>query len=183
MLLEISKILAVVIDRKWQLGIGDPTFFGWFTVVAYLVTAGLCVLCAKQAAIAPKRYDLDDDLDDLDIYIPRQRPSQLRWLWWGLGIILLILAINKQLDLQTWFTYTARDLAKADGWYAQRRMYQLAFIIAIALTISLFLAILAIAIKDYWHQVWLAIIGLGLLGSFIVIRAVSFHHIDVLLGR
>ncbi|PSB02053.1 hypothetical protein C7B64_15150 [Merismopedia glauca CCAP 1448/3] len=176
-----GKILAVVVDRTWQPGIGDPTLIGWFTVVAYFVTAVLCVLCAKQAAIVPKRYNLDnDDLDD--IFIPRKHSSTLRWLWWSLGVVLLFLAINKQLDLQTWLTYTARDLAKSEGWYEQRRMYQLAFIIAIATTIFLFLAIVAVAIKDYWHQVWLAIVGLGLLGSFIVIRAVSFHHIDVLLG-
>jgi hypothetical protein len=177
-LLEISKVLAVIVDRKWVPGIGDPTFFGWFTVLAYLATAVLCVLCAKQAAIVPKRYNLDDE----DVFLPRKRPSPLRWLWWSLGIIMLVLAVNKQLDLQTWFTFTARDLAKSGGWYAERRTYQAGFIIAIASTMFLLIAIVGIAIRYYWSKVWLAIVGLGLLSSFIVIRAVSFHHIDMLLG-
>ena len=50
----------------------------------------------------------------------------MTWLVCALGV-------NKQLDLQTLFTQLARDLAMAQGWYEERRRYQVAFIIAIGL--------------------------------------------------
>ena len=37
---------------SWRPGVGDPTFIGWLTVLAYLVAAGLCTRCEVQLAYA-----------------------------------------------------------------------------------------------------------------------------------
>lgn len=178
---KISNILSVIVDRKWEPGIGDPTPIGWLTVCAYLAAAILCICCARKAAIPVRKYALDDEDSDIE-FTWRQRPDGLHWLWFGLGFVLIILALNKQLDLQTWFTVTARNLAISGGWYRGRRTYQLVFIIAVASAMFVAVTMLAIAIRNYWDRVWLAIVGLGLLGTFIIIRAASFHHVDALLG-
>jgi hypothetical protein len=152
-------------NGEWQLGIGDPTFVGWFTVFAYLATGALCILCAKETFRIPDQYQL----------------HHYHWFWWGLALIFLLLGINKQLDLQTWFTITAKNIALTSGWYGDRRLFQALFI---GWLIFGLLACLA-WVKKYFRQMGkefrLILYGLAFLSAFIVIRATSFHHVDQLL--
>jgi hypothetical protein len=103
---------VTTLNGEWQPGIGDPTFVGWFTVFAYLATCVLCILCAKETFRIPDRYQFHD----------------YHWFWWGLALLFLLLGINKQLDLQTWFTITAKKFALTGGWYGDRRLFQGLFI-------------------------------------------------------
>ena len=155
-------LLAFTARDQWQAGIGDPTFMGWFTVAAYFVAAGLSWLAARVS-----------------------RPGGLlseRRFWWGAVVCMLLLAINKQLDLQTWFTLTGKHLAQQTGWYAERRIVQAVFIFLIAgagLVLALFIWALA---RRTVRQYRLALSGAIFLGCFILIRAASFHHVDQMLG-
>ena len=82
-------------DGRWHPGIGDPTPIGWLTVIAYGTAALLCFRCQfKSEPGTPKQF------------------------WVLLGLVMTVLSINKQLDLQTWFTEVARDMALEQGWYA-----------------------------------------------------------------
>jgi hypothetical protein len=45
-----------------------------------------------------------------------------------MALVLLLLRINKQLDLQTAMTELFRGPARRDGWYAMRRELQVAFL-------------------------------------------------------
>ena len=54
-------------------------------------------------------------------------------LWFGLSILLLVLGINKQLDLQTLLTALGREIAQENGLYESRREIQLIFVILFAL--------------------------------------------------
>jgi hypothetical protein len=138
----------------WEPGIGDPTLYGWATVAAYAVAA-LC--CWRASARGPARE---------------------RRFWLVLAAVMAFLAINKQLDLQTLFTDIGRFEARAHGWYAQRHEYQVAFIAAVAVLALVVILTLLRRARRSSGPVRGAIVGLGLLLLFVLVRASSFHKID-----
>lgn len=153
----------------WTPSIGDSSALGWFTVGAYL---GASALCAFAALSATRRSA--DFLHDRSV----------EWHFWlAAFIIFVFLGINKQLDLQLLLTESARNAAKARGWYDQRREYQVAYIMILAvITIAAEIGLLSY----YRHKgapLKLAVIGLGFTGAFVMFRAASFHHVDLLLNR
>ncbi|MEQ9482118.1 hypothetical protein [Coleofasciculus sp. F4-SAH-05] len=160
------QLFAVIINGHWQPGIGDPTFMGWFTVVAYFITALLCLINALPHPLV----------------FPLQRVSQIRWLWGLFAILLLLLGINKQLDLQSLVTVVGKELALSQGWYQQRRMVQTQFIVGIVVAALVLVSVIGRAIYAERRTYRLALLGLIFLSCFIVIRASSFHHIDALIG-
>lgn len=143
---------------SWSPTIGDPTFVGWFTVFFYLLAGILSAgLFVRQSG--------------------RQRA-----FWLILATLLLLLAINKQLDLQSALTATGRCLSQAQGWYEDRRAIQLVFILAVV-GISFVLAIVVSwMMRREFRHIWPALIGLSFLLAFVVIRAAGFHHFDRLIG-
>ncbi len=154
--MRFSPLLAFTDGDRWRPGIGDPTFIGWLTVVAYALAAGLCIRDAL-----------------------REREVRPRFLFWSLlGIMLVLLGINKQLDLQTWLTLTGRHVARAHGWYERRRVFQFWFIIAIALSAFAGYAMVWRLAHEHGDDLWIPLLGLFLVVCFVVIRAASFHHID-----
>jgi hypothetical protein len=155
------NLLAFTDNDHWVAGIGDPTPLGWVTVGAYFVASVICWMNAFSKA-SPTRIE------------------RLFWMAFGLGMAAL--GINKQLDLQTWFTLTAKSLAKSEGWYEQRQIFQTFFIAAIAIVGAGSLALLWAVVRRAPVAYRLAVIGGVFLMCFIVVRAASFHHVDQLLG-
>jgi hypothetical protein len=139
---------------------------GWLTVAAYAAAAFLAFKSARAVTQEPRR--------------DRAQRALMRF-WQALALLLLALCVNKQLDLQTLFTQIGRDLALAQGWYEDRRRYQVLFIGAVAVLGLLGTVGLGFALRKVVARIWLALLGLGFLASFIVIRAASFHHVDELL--
>lgn len=142
-------------EINWRPTIGDPSFMGWFTVFAYAVAA---VLAARVW----------------------QRDREKIWLWVTIGMTAL--CINKQLDLQSLLTAIGRVLAWHEGWFEQRREFQKWFILG-ALAIA---GLIGTGVLWRFHAFWLKhkllfAGGLFLL-TFIAVRAVSFHHVDVFLN-
>jgi len=151
--------MTTAIDGRWHPGIGDPNLTGWVTVAVYALAMLLCYWCHRRSAPSPERR-----------------------FWWVMALVMAVFGINKQLDLQTWFTQVGRDMALAQGWYQSRRLIQGIFIF------WLFMGALGL-------RVWLGIrlgnlsagarqagVGLILLAAFVVMRASFFHHIDAMLG-
>ena len=135
---------------------------GWLTVAAYFVAAFLC----GRAALASKRNQRNRDAV----------------FWCLFTCFLLLLGFNKQLDLQTWLTLLGKHLAEEEGWYAQRRNFQAAFIAPIAIVgVVGLIASWRLASKTVRHS-RLALLGGIFLGCFILIRAASFHYVDQMLG-
>jgi len=101
--------------------------------------------------------------------------------WFALCGAMVMLGINKQLDLQTCFTEVGRGMAKSEGWYENRRIVQGIFVL-----VMLLLGLGTIA-GSYWyiHGAWRryrwAFFGIVYLVTFVIIRAASFHHIDIFL--
>jgi len=146
--------------ERWAPGIGDPTPAGWFTVLAYVAVAGLCAWNAWQSRASRKDFIV----------------------WIGFTLLMAFLAVNKQLDLQSWFTQTGRDMAKSEGWYAQRQLVQTGFIILLVVLSVALLALLRYLLRNSWRRYGPVLAGLTLLLGFIVIRAATLHHVDRLLG-
>jgi hypothetical protein len=144
---------------RWALGIGDPTVLGWSTVLAYAVAAGLSISNIRRGSISQLHYRI----------------------WTFLSAILIALAVNKQLDLQSLFTQVARDWSISQGWYNDRRIFQVIFIATLsAAALGISLAMRKV-FSAYWKQYDLVFYGVAALLTFVVIRAATFHHIDILL--
>lgn len=144
-------------EVRWTPGIGDPSIGGWFTVIAYFGTALLC-------------------------YRARRQPESRR-IWWLMAGLLIALGINKQLDLQSWFTQVGRDLARAEGWYDIRGFVQTGFIIGMIVAGVISAIGLFRLAQHHAICVRTALTGLSVLLAFIMVRAASFHHVDALIGK
>jgi hypothetical protein len=68
------------------------------------------------------------------------------------------------------------------GLYQERRHYQALFILGILFTGMSLIAWLIYAYYQVIKSHLLALIGLGFLIIFVLIRAASFHHMDQLIG-
>ena len=140
--------------------VGDPTVLGWATFILYLLAAWLSFRSAKTG---------------------RTEPEFAR-SWRVLALLLLLLGLNKQLDLQTSLFALGRRLATAAGIYEHRRSIQLAFFIGlmvglIAVVIACFKTLAAFTAR---HRV--CVTGFGLVCAYAFVRAALFDHVDAMLG-
>jgi hypothetical protein len=147
---------------RWQPTIGDPTFMGWFTVFAYAVAA----LLAGWTAIKVGRDRV------------LETGARVRTIWILVAILLAFLCINKQLDLQSLFTDMARAVFKAHGWYDERREVQWWFVLGALVFSGAFGVWFTWRFRSFWKSHTLLVVGLFVLLTFIVVRAISFHHVD-----
>jgi hypothetical protein len=97
--------------------------------------------------------------------------------------LLWLLAVNKQLDFQTAITEIGRMLARKQGWYGHRAHVQKAFIGALCGFGLLCVAASGIALRGLGSAVKVAALGICFIGVFVLIRASSFHRVDVFLGH
>lgn len=149
---------------QWSPGLGDNNLMGWLIVLAYLVAA----VFSMRAAVVIAGLEAADRRE--------------RRFWWIAGAIMLFLAVNKQLDLQTLVTQIGRCHAQLSGWYDMRRIVQRDFILAIVAAGAVMLLVLAFLLRGILERVWPALLGLAFVCLFVVVRAASFHHMDALLG-
>jgi hypothetical protein len=136
---------------------------GWVTVAGYgvaTITAFITLLTARRCHSA--------------------RTEQL--FWYCLVPALAFLMINKQLDLQTLLTAIARCEAQLSGWYSDRRPVQVAFIYALIAAGLIILSTLAYWLRHAVTRLWLVLLGTIFLVTFVLVRAVGFHSVDVLIG-
>jgi len=149
---------------QWSPGLGDNSAMGWVTVLVYLIAAVLSARAAKalQRPEAPVRRE--------------------GTFWIISAAIMLFLAINKQLDLQTLFTTIGRCNARLMGWYDMRHTIQRDFILLVAVAGVLVVTLLAFLLRGILGRVWLALLGIGFVCVFVLIRAASFHDVDGLIG-
>lgn len=134
----------------------DAGTLPWVAVAGYLIGA---LLCGWQTT--------------------RSKAGAERAFWILATIAMLALGLNKQLDLQTQLTAIGRRWAREGGWYGQRREIQAVAIVTGGLVGAAALAGLFWLVRGLRLGVWVALLGLALLGGFVMVRAASFHHIDV----
>ena len=138
--------------------IGDPTIAGWLIFFAYLAVVYRCYLQYTKVKVG----FLDHNF------------------WLVIGVFLLLLCINKQLDLQTVFEASMKELAQSHGWYAQRRMMQSVFIGLLSISLLTGLVVLRSVLAKACQQHKAVCLGVLLLCVFIVLRAAAFNHLSFL---
>jgi hypothetical protein len=159
----LSAVQACALDR-WSPHIGDPNGLGWATVIVYLVAALVALAVALRAPFpAPTR--------------PRER-----FFWLMLAVILLGLAVNKQLDLQSYLTAVGRCIAKEQGWYQERRLVQFGAILLLLGTMTAVALGMWRMMRGTLARSGVALAGLVMVLGFVAIRAVGFHHVDQLIN-
>lgn len=158
-----SSLMSCAFER-WSPGIGDPGVMGWVIVALYLISSLMAFRVAWRA-------------DEMT-----RRGQKMGMFWTILGLLLLLLAINKQLDLQSLLTAVARCMAKAQGWYETRRVVQVWFIGIIALSAIFLTLVLTISLRRTLRDNGLALLGMILVLCFVAIRAAGFHHMDTLIN-
>lgn len=151
----------------WQPEIGDPTFMGWATVLAYFVTSICCIAVLVRASSRDESIAFASN------------PRESAWLF--LALLLCALGINKQLDLQSLVTQTGRWVIRSLALYEYRRLLQISFIVVVVIVATSGLFYLRRATRDRWDEFGLSLIGVVFLLGFIVVRAASFHGFDRLL--
>ena len=151
------SLLAV----EWSLGIGDPTVVGWTITCAYAIAAWMCL---KAGARANAR-----------------KIEGLTRFWLACSFLLLLMCVNKQLDLQKLATETARAIARDEGWYKERKAFQWTVLLT-----SGFIA-LALAVSTAWlmrrhlRTLWPVFVGALIIVLYVAMRATSHHDIDALM--
>lgn len=149
-----------MVQFAWSPGIGDPTVGGWITVALYFVAAVSSSLTLRAV-------------------VSRREAA----LWRGIFLLLVALGINKQLDLQSALTELGRVLASQEGWYGQRQLVQIWFIVGVAVCCVALALLLIVLARKAPPATWLAIAGVTIVLAFVLIRASSFHHIDRFIGE
>jgi hypothetical protein len=139
----------------WLPRAGDPTPLGWLTLAAYLLAALAC----GRAGVASLR----------------RRHGRLAAWWFGAGLLMLVLGLNKELDLQTPFGQWGKQIALAQGWYEQRGAVQRGFVAGLAAVALAALALAAHALRDVWRTIAPALAGVALVLAYALLRAALFH--------
>jgi hypothetical protein len=145
---------------RWHPTIGDPSFIGWFTVGAYFAGAVLTFWAARAHPENDRRSF---------------------YFWVLVSLLMVLLGINKQLDLQTLLTEIGRQVARYQGWMEQRRTVQFWFIVFFSILAAVGFLEFVYFMRNCFRRFMLAFIGLFFLLTFIIIRAASFHHFDEVL--
>lgn len=192
---ELQLLFAAVRDGHWYWGLGDPDLGAVLVTGLYFLAGAVCFVVARQVGGGKGGWSQECEAPTRPYRLLTPGPvfgdiPQDQWrreigeapCWLVLGGLLLCLGVNKQADLQTLLTLYGRDVLRLTGQYEARRTIQIFFIIA-----AIFVAFGSV-MAFFWvvqRLSWCcraAAAGLALQMAFLVIRAASFHHVDILLG-
>lgn len=155
------SILRAISSVPFELHVGDPSVLGWVTFVFYLVAAAACLVCAMYA----KRI----------FSVENSRAHVVIWL--GLAFFLTFLGINKQLDLQSWFTAVIKTIAWEQGWYEFGQRAQILFLGVFGLAGLVAMLALVWLVRHYWRRYLFIFFGLLFIFRFIFVRIATFYGI------
>ncbi len=156
---EFSLIVDCAL-QVWRFQLGDNQPLGWTITAGYGLAAVIAWMTATGASF------------------PAASRRSERAFWVFLAIFLAFMCVNKQLEFHTYITNTGRCVARAEGWFGQRREVQAQFLMLVAAIVALLLGTVLFWLRRAILRNWLAVIGLVVLFSFILLRAVSLTHVD-----
>lgn len=106
-----------------------------------------------------------------------------RHAWKGLALASAFLTIDEMFHLLPLLSELGRAAALQQGWYGERRSFQTDLIIAAGAASALTLSAVALWLRSASAECWVAILSIAALATFILVRTVSLHSVDVLLYR
>ena len=133
--------------------IGDPTWLGWLITAAYLTSAFLAFTAYRRGHSNP--------------------------IWLVIGGGMLLLGMNKQLDLHELVRQVARVVAYEAGWYSQRRLIQAVFGSVIVLLAAAAAVTLYFVARSQTREVRLALAGAALVMGYVTMRVAYFEHLGM----
>jgi hypothetical protein len=156
-------IVEVLSEVRWRPEISDPYTLAWATVVAYLVAAWGCGLCAFRAK---------QIFGNRDVNLHRA-------IWWFMCAVLLFLGINKQLDFQMLFTQVIKILAHRWDIYELGKRSQKYFVLALAVVSIGGLTWIAWRIRHAWRLYIVLIAGALFIIRFVIVRVGTFYGVSL----
>ena len=150
-------LVQACLSENFQFRLGDPSNLG-LTLTALYVLASLAMLRRLWVG---------------GFSLPREG------LLWGVCTALIVLlTLNKQLDLQQTVIWTGRCVARAEGWFDQRLVFQRAF----GTVVLGLVAVGVLALIWSCRRAILAnralMLGMGLMLAFIVLQIVRFEQMS-----
>jgi hypothetical protein len=154
-----------VIEDWWQ-SQGDPTALSWIIVFAYGVSVVWCIWAAVKTP--PRMAPIDRD--------------NHRIFWFIVAGVMLVLGVNKQLDLQLLLWLAGRSWIRSAGLNDYRALIQIGSMVVMTGVAGAGLAFFVWLSRDAFpHRKW-AIAGVLVTALFVFIRAISLHGLDSMLG-
>ncbi|MBX7255453.1 MAG: hypothetical protein K1Y02_03740 [Candidatus Hydrogenedentes bacterium] len=143
---------------------GATSTLAWVTTGAYTLAAFLCLW-----AMLRRGAQRDG------------RSGNSAMLWLAFGIVMLVLAAIRQLDMLAWLWQLGKSFAKAYGLYEERRVIQIALLglVSVAVT-GVFLYMLRVT-RGCVIEDTMALCGILFILGFASIRATSLHYFDIAL--
>lgn len=92
---------------------------------------------------------------------------------------MFLFGLNKQLDLQTFFTELGKVMARDQGWYEGRRQVQALFVGTLAIVLCVISVLAGYALRPVLSRVLPALAGLVMIFIFVIFRAMVFHVLRV----
>ena len=146
----------------WKAYRGDPTFVGWTLTCFYLVLGLLCLSCTG--------------VNDRS----RSRPLSTiyAWFWWLMTALVILIGMNKQLDLQIFLTDIGRAYSTAQGWYEQRKPVQIQMLAICATVVLGTVEWIGYKIRKAPKTTWTAGLGLVVLIFMFLLKGVSLKTME-----
>lgn len=109
------------------------------------------------------------------------RNDSARTEWFVAAGVLALLGANALLRVDLLAISVLRTAARADGWYAQRRDWQLAALGALTAGGAFALWRVRARLRPAWSRRTAVVLGLGILTGTALLRAISHHATDLAL--
>ena len=152
---------------NWWRDFGDNDPLGWATTLAYFVAAALCFRRAKRLRLAAPPQEPRE-------LAPPEAPRADARDWAIIGAGLVLLGLNKQLDLQILARDTGIALVRALGFDARRRWVGRLFVFALSAVVLSVLARAARHLRVARRGHRLTLLGLAFLACFVVLRSAGY---------
>ena len=153
--------LSATIYSRLQAGVSDPTLFGWLTVLVYFVAVARCITKSKESKFFGGNYRF--------------------WLY--LAALLLLLGINKQLDLHSWFAEIMRDRAQTYGWYKYRQSVLVSLVSLLGFGILSSIISFRLYLANSWRNYKITWAGIIVLLMLVLIQTSSSIYADALIKQ
>ncbi|MHC5024592.1 MAG: hypothetical protein ACYTGG_11920, partial [Planctomycetota bacterium] len=106
----------------------------------------------------------------------------VRRTWWMLAAALTTLAACRLSGVLPQLTHLGRDFAAAQGWYETRRPVQAVFLLAMLVALAITAGLIARGLRHQPPTSRLAAVAAACLLGLLVMRAVSLHQVEHLVG-